>query len=70
MTELHDVANLPYIEVLVENRVRNMFLNISEHGNPLVRAMGKLRHRRATHRGIFRGVLPVDTGEPDHQSDD
>ena len=70
ITELHDLDNLTYIEILVEKRIQNMFLKISELGNPLVRAMGKLRHRRATHWGIFRGVVPVDTKEPDHHSDD
>ena len=62
--------NLTYIDVLVEDWVRKIFSNISEHGNPLVRAMGKLRHRRATHRSVFLEVLPEDTEDTDHQSVD
>ena len=37
---------------------------------PLVQEMGKLIHWRAKHRGIFQGVLPEDTGDTFHQSDD
>ena len=61
---------LTYIDVLVEDCVREMFSNLYVHENPLVREMGKLIHRHAKHRGIFQGVFPEDTGETIHQSDD
>ena len=64
------MANLTYIDVLVEDRVRKMFSHLAVHENPLVREMGKLIHRRATHRGIFQGVIPDDPGDTIHQSDD
>ena len=70
MTELQNVADLPFIDVLLEERVRKMFLKLSDHVNPLVRAMGEPRHRRATYRSIFREVLPEDTEETEQQSAD
>ena len=70
ISELQDVANLTYIDVLVEDRVQKMFSNLSVHENPLVQEMGKLIHWRARHRGIFQGVLPEDTWDTVHQSDD
>ena len=39
ISELHDVANFPYIEELMEDRVHKMF-HISTHDNPLVRSVG------------------------------
>ena len=54
IAELHKVANLTYIEALVEDRVQKMFSNLSVHDNSLVRKMGKIIHWRAKHRGIFR----------------
>ena len=64
------MANWTYIDVLVEDRVHKMFSNLSVHENSLVQEMGKLIHWRAKHRGIFQGVLPEDTGDTIHQSDD
>ena len=64
------MANLTYIDDLVEERVRKMFLKLSEHGNPLVRAIGEIRHRRATYRSIFQEVIPEDAEDSDHQSAD
>ena len=70
IAELHEVANLTYIEDLVEDRVRMMFSNLSMHENPLVQQMGKINHWRAKHRGVFQRVIPEDTGDTVHQSDD
>ena len=64
------MSNLTYIEALVEDRVRKMFSNLSVHENPLVQKMGKINHWRAKHRGIFQGVIPEDTEDTVHQSDD
>ena len=70
ISELHNVANLNYIDVLVEDHVRKTFSHLAVDENPLVREMGKLIHRRATHRGIFQRVIPDDSGDTIHQSDD
>ena len=70
IAELHEVANLTYIADLVEDRVRMMFSNLSMHENPLVQQMGKISHWCAKHRGIFQRVIPEDTGDTVHQSDD
>ena len=70
MTDLHKVAELPFIDALVEERVQKMYLKLSDHANPLVRAMGELRHRRATYRSIFREVIPEDTEDIEQQSVD
>ena len=56
ISELHDVANLPYIEDLMEERVLKMFHMISTHVNPLVRSVGHLSQWRVTHRNIFQGL--------------
>ena len=54
ISELHDMANLPYIDELLEDRVHKMFQSISTHDNPIVRTMGHLNQWRAKHRNIFR----------------
>ena len=42
ISELHDVAALPYIDELLEYRVKEMFEVTNTHDNPLVRSMGQL----------------------------
>ena len=54
ISELHDVANLPYIDELLEDRVDKMFQTISTHDNPVVRSMGHLYQWCAKHRNIFQ----------------
>ena len=70
ISDLHIAANLPYIEVLLEDRVQKMFSNITEHENPLVRSVGQLYQGRAVYRNIFQRALPDDSGEPSHEGED
>ena len=51
-SELHDVAALPYIDELLEYRVKNMFEVTNTHDNPLVRSMGQLYQWRNVFQGI------------------
>ena len=62
ITELHNVAEIPYIADLLDNHVQKMCNTISLHENPLVKAMGHFNQRRAKHRNIFLGVQPDNTG--------
>ena len=39
-SDLHNFADLPYIEDLIENHVHKMYKIILTHENPLVREMG------------------------------
>ena len=52
-SELHNVANLPYIGELIENHVNRMYKGILSHENPLVRVMGPHSQQRAKFRNIF-----------------
>ena len=61
ITQLHEVANLPYIDELMESNVQKMYDIINKHTNPLVQSMGHFNQRRAKHRNIFLGVLPAVT---------
>ena len=61
-SDLHNLANLPYIEDLIENHVNKMSKIILTHENPLVREMGHHSQWRAKFRNIFPGELPEDTG--------
>ena len=56
ITELHDVAGIPYIAELLDSHVQKMHNAILTHENPLVRAMGNFNQQRAKHRNIFLGV--------------
>ena len=62
ISELHNVAEIPYIAELLDSHVQKMCNTISTHENPLVQAMGHFNQRRAKHRNIFLGVQPDDTG--------
>ena len=70
LTALQNVANLPYIDVLLENRVQMMFSNISPKENPLVWSVGQHSQQRAKYRNFFQGVLPKDLWGSGHQSED
>ena len=48
------MANLPYIDALMEDRVRKMFHMISTDDNPLVQTVRHLYQWRVTHRNIFQ----------------
>ena len=60
ISELHNVANLPYIDEVLDQKVQKMFEIILGHENPLVQSMGHFNQRRAIHRNIFQGVQSVD----------
>ena len=62
ITELHNVAEIPYIADLLDDHVQKMCNTISVHENPLVKSLGHFYQRRATHRNIFLGVQPDNTG--------
>ena len=61
-SELHNLANLPYIEDLIENHVNKMSTIILTHENPLVREMRHHNQWRAKFRNIFSEEQPEDTG--------
>ena len=60
ISDLHDVARMPYIAELLDSHVQKMYNSTLTHENPLVRAMGHFNQQRAKHRNIFLGVLPDD----------
>ena len=61
-SDLHNVANLPYIGQLIENHVNKMYKGILAHENPLVRATGHHSDKRAKFRNIYLGDRTKDTG--------
>ena len=63
ISDLHDVARMPYIAELLDSHDQKMFNFSLTHENPLVRAMGHFNQQRAKHRSIFFGVLEDDTGD-------
>ena len=63
ISELHDVANLPYIDELMEDRVHKMFHMISTHDNPLVQTVGHLYQWHVTHRNIFQGLCDYEDAQ-------
>ena len=62
MSDLHDVAQMPYIAELLDSYVHKMYTTSLTHENPLVQAMGHYNQQRAKHRNIFLGVQPDNTG--------
>ena len=56
ISELHDVAALPYIDEILEDRVSKMYQLITEHENPMIRTMGQSCQWRAKHRNIFTEI--------------
>ena len=42
ISELHDMANFPYIDELMEDRAHKMYHMVSAHDNPLVQTVGHL----------------------------
>ena len=61
ISDLHNVAQMPYIAELLDSYVHKMYTASQTHENPLVQAMGHFNQQRATHRNIFLGVQPEDT---------
>ena len=59
ISELQDVAALPYNDELLEDRVSKMFKMITEHYNPMVRTVGKSYMWRAKRRNFFTGIANV-----------
>ena len=54
ISELHDVAALPYIDEILEDRVSKMYQLITE--NSMIRTMGQSCQWRAKHRNIFTEI--------------
>ena len=60
--ELHDVAEIPYSAELLDSHVQKTCNNISDHENPLVRAMRHSKQWRSKHRNIFLSAQQENTG--------
>ena len=63
ISELHYVANLPYIDELMEDWVHKMFHMISTHDNTLVQTVGHVYQWRVTHRNIFQGLCDSEDAQ-------
>ena len=61
-SQLHEVANLPYMEELIEHRVKEMYKHILTHENPLIQTVGLYSQQHAKFRSIFQGIQQKDTG--------
>ena len=61
ISQLHEVANLSYIDELMEYNVQKMYNIINKHDNPLVQSIGHFNQRHVKHRNIFLGVPPAVT---------
>ena len=65
ISELHDMANLPYIDELLEDRVNKMFQTLSTHDNPVVRSMG--HQWLAKHRNILQELCNSEEAHPSNR---
>ena len=63
ISDLHKLANLPYIEELLDHHVQRMYNVISSHENPLVRSMGHFSQWRAIYQNIFHRALLNETAD-------